>query len=564
MTAGGALQVAGAGAALAVGGALAITSGTLTASAGGSVTAAALTLGGATLADDTTARMTIGTASAQAGTITVGTDGTLSGSGAVIGAIADIGTIAATAGRLALLGDVGGTGVVTIGTGAMLYINGVLGAAVRFAGTDATLSLVQGSPAGTVAGFAAGDSLDLLGVAATAGQWQATSGGGVLRLSGPGGAQATIDLIGSFAGQAFAISPDAAGGSDVALVPAGGALAANQAQISVACFRAGTQIATPAGARAVESLRPGDRVLVTREARSWRVVRWVGRTVVEPCRHADPDRVWPVRVRANAFAPGLPRRDVFLSPDHSVLVGDAEGAALVPIGLLANGASIATEMTDGPVTYIHVELDAHAVLLAEGLPAETYLDTGNRDSLEALAPPAAMPPPSERCAPLLLGGERLAGAHARLLDRARRGFAGLTDDPAPRFEFGGAALPAERLDPAIWRVGLPAAGGLIRLASRSIAPPLLDPAASDHRRLGIALAGLAIDGQDIALDGPELRAGFHPSEQDADTAWRWTDGDALLRIPPGRAGRSLTLRTHPWARYWDTPAAACGAAYLPG
>jgi hypothetical protein len=28
--------------------------------------------------------------------------------------------------------------------------------------------------------------------------------------------------------------------------------------------------------------------------------------------------------------------------------------------------------------YVHVELDRHDILLAEGLPAESYLDTGNR------------------------------------------------------------------------------------------------------------------------------------------------------------------------------------------
>jgi hypothetical protein len=32
------------------------------------------------------------------------------------------------------------------------------------------------------------------------------------------------------------------------------------------------------------------------------------------------------------------------------------------------------------VTYWHVELPAHAVILAEGLPAESYLDTGNRQA----------------------------------------------------------------------------------------------------------------------------------------------------------------------------------------
>ena len=32
------------------------------------------------------------------------------------------------------------------------------------------------------------------------------------------------------------------------------------------------------------------------------------------------------------------------------------------------------------VEYWHVELPTHDVVLAQGLPAESYLDTGNRDS----------------------------------------------------------------------------------------------------------------------------------------------------------------------------------------
>jgi collagen type I/II/III/V/XI/XXIV/XXVII alpha len=40
------------------------------------------------------------------------------------------------------------------------------------------------------------------------------------------------------------------------------------------------------------------------------------------------------------------------------------------------------------VTYFHVELPRHDVLLAEGLAAESYLDTGNR-SVFANADPRA-------------------------------------------------------------------------------------------------------------------------------------------------------------------------------
>ena len=80
-----------------------------------------------------------------------------------------------------------------------------------------------------------------------------------------------------------------------------------------------------------------------------------------------------MRIAASAFGGGLPHRDLWLSPDHAVLVD----GALVPARCLVNGASIAAEPR-ADIRYFHVELAAHGVLVAEGLPAESYLDTGNR------------------------------------------------------------------------------------------------------------------------------------------------------------------------------------------
>jgi len=110
---------------------------------------------------------------------------------------------------------------------------------------------------------------------------------------------------------------------------------------------------------------------------------------------------WPVRVRAGAFGPGMPVRDLLLSPDHAVFV---EGT-LIPVRYLVNGASIAQEERDS-ITYYHVELPAHDVLLAERLPCESYLDTGNRADFEGGGPALVLHPDFARDA-------WLAGACAR-------------------------------------------------------------------------------------------------------------------------------------------------------
>ncbi len=101
------------------------------------------------------------------------------------------------------------------------------------------------------------------------------------------------------------------------------------------CFVAGTRILTVAGERAAEALRPGDVVPVADGGPMRRVV-WVGSTRIDLGRHREPEKVAPVRVMADAFAPGAPVRDLMVSPDHAIWTGEA----LIPAYLLVNGRTI--------------------------------------------------------------------------------------------------------------------------------------------------------------------------------------------------------------------------------
>jgi autotransporter passenger strand-loop-strand repeat protein len=139
----------------------------------------------------------------------------------------------------------------------------------------------------------------------------------------------------------------------------------------VSCFARGTRIATVSGAVAVEALRIGDRVTtVSGEARP---IIWIGRRSIDCRRHPTPETVSPVRLQAHAFGPGLPQRDLLLSPDHALYLD----GVLIPVKYLINGDTVA-QQDCRHVTYYHLELASHDVILAEGLPAETYLETGHR------------------------------------------------------------------------------------------------------------------------------------------------------------------------------------------
>ena len=135
-------------------------------------------------------------------------------------------------------------------------------------------------------------------------------------------------------------------------------------------------------------------------------------------RHRDPCAVWPVRVAAGAFGEQQPSRDLWLSPGHCV----AADGVLIPIRYLMNGRSIA-QVETATVEYWHIELDEHDILLAEGLPAESYLDCGNRSAFVNGGAFIEANPDFEpkdwraTCLPLVKQGSEVAKAKTRLLAR---------------------------------------------------------------------------------------------------------------------------------------------------
>jgi hypothetical protein len=137
----------------------------------------------------------------------------------------------------------------------------------------------------------------------------------------------------------------------------------------VPCFVSGTRIRTTRGEVAVEDLRAGD-LAVTSSGKA-RPIVWIGHRRIE----RPAPEAWPVRVMAGAFGDNLPVRDLFLSSGHAVCV-DMAGEVFVPVGQLVNGSTI--DWVEVPeVTYWHVELESHDVLLAEGMPCESFMDAGN-------------------------------------------------------------------------------------------------------------------------------------------------------------------------------------------
>ena len=171
----------------------------------------------------------------------------------------------------------------------------------------------------------------------------------------------------------------------------------------------------------VEALAVGD--LVETASGALRPVAWLGHRVVDCRRHPRPGEVMPIRIAAHAFGPDRPARDLVVSPGHAICV-DVMGEVLIPAGALVDGRGV-VRLEVERVTYWHVELDAHDILLAENLPAESYLEMDNRgffadDGVVELAagPDAKVPTHAGFCRPFHETGSVVDAVRAVLAGRA--------------------------------------------------------------------------------------------------------------------------------------------------
>ena len=148
-----------------------------------------------------------------------------------------------------------------------------------------------------------------------------------------------------------------------------------------ACFFAGTRIATETGDIAVEHLQIGDSI--QRASGKVTRVKWIGLQTVST-RFGPAARLMPVRLAAGSLGDGLPHTDLTVTADHGMLVD----GVICHAGALVNGATITrvplSEM-GGSYTVYHIETEAHEIILANGAPAETFIDNVSRRAFDNFA-----------------------------------------------------------------------------------------------------------------------------------------------------------------------------------
>lgn len=310
------------------------------------------------------------------------------------------------------------------------------------------------------------------------------------------------------------------------------------------CFLAGALIGTPQGPRAVETLCVGDDVFVFRGTeRLIRKIRWTGCATTQVDRDRPDDLAgYPVRICRDALAEGTPSRDLLVTPDHALFF---EGV-LIPARMLVNGRSIYFDRTITQYSYFHIETDDHAVIMANDLLTESYLDTGNRHVFRQKGKIATLPGRkkswSEDAAARLATERALVEpVHERLRLRAEAlDFAPQvrererTDDPDLHLvdERGRKIRQARRTGrQSVFMI--PDRVRFVRLVSRTMRPSETEgPFVDDRRRLGVLVGriGFFDAGGSVELTAHLGNAALPGWESPENASCRWTRGEALLDL----------------------------------
>ena len=315
----------------------------------------------------------------------------------------------------------------------------------------------------------------------------------------------------------------------------------------VICYAGGTHILTDRGEILVEDIAEGDLVVtMDGDQQVLKPVKWLGHRHINLAAHRNPEQAAPIRFRRGALGENLPHRDLVVSPDHGMLID----GKLIPAKLLINGMTITQERQARSVTYYHVELEQHAMLLAEGVAAESYLDTGNRAFFANAGLALVLHPEftinenlkcwqEDACMPLTVAATAVEPVWRALADRAASlGYAAperaTTSDADLHLVVDGKRLRPVASDDTRHVFMVPAGASDIRLASRSSSPWEKTPYLDDPRRLGVAVSRIIVRSDDdyieVPADHPALAQGWHTPEQGGQSIWRWTDGNAALPI----------------------------------
>lgn len=148
--------------------------------------------------------------------------------------------------------------------------------------------------------------------------------------------------------------------------------------IGIPCFVSGTMIETQEGPMPVEKLASGTMVKVA--GGGFASLRLNLNRFLLAAELAQKPQLRPVRISAGALGAGLPRRDLWVSRQHRMLIDSPIALrmfetrqALIAAVRLVGLPNITVDNVRRDFTYHHLVFDTHQIVHAEGAPSESFL-----------------------------------------------------------------------------------------------------------------------------------------------------------------------------------------------
>jgi len=312
---------------------------------------------------------------------------------------------------------VSGTADDTVISGGTMEVEsgGSPGASITFSGTGGTLQIDGPNTANsnlltgtTISGFVSGDMIDLAAIANVDGSHVDMNDTTDVLTVTEGSSTYTLDFAGNFTGDYFHLTTDGSG----TLIT----------ENTTPCYCPGTLIRTPRGQKKIEKLKIGDKVITASGVA--RPIKWIGRRSYSGRFVMGRKDILPVCIKAGAIEDNVPKRDLWISPNHAMYFKDKHpDGVLIEAKALVNGVSIVQAESVESIEYFHIELETHDVITAEGALAESFIDDDSRFLFHNAGEYRALYPdtPNEvtrYCALRVQGGYEVEAVWRRLAARA--------------------------------------------------------------------------------------------------------------------------------------------------
>jgi hypothetical protein len=163
----------------------------------------------------------------------------------------------------------------------------------------------------------------------------------------------------------------------------------------VVCYAKGTLILTNQGYVPIQHIKEGNKIVIKGEINNYTNINPTANTEIKDVLWISSYKVnalnlesRPICIKKNAFGENYPFEDLYVSPNHLIVININNVINMIRSKNLVNGTTIYQDMECDEVEYYHLECETHSAIFANGLLAESYSDLNNRSVFTDNTPPA--------------------------------------------------------------------------------------------------------------------------------------------------------------------------------